>query len=141
MTELLLLGVLMGKYDFLTYVHEHPRRPLTPGLISQPLRSINIYPTSQGTFSSPNSKTRKKKIFNYELFKFYFLNSGCLNHTVNVYGFLGQSAFLANGIREGLFISGRMGAVASLHFHPYKPLLATADSYSINLYKNKSWIV
>jgi len=46
---------------------------------------------------------------------------------------------LANGIREGLFISGRIGTVASVHFHPYKPLLATADSYAINVYKAKSW--
>jgi len=72
-----------------------------------------------------------------DLFCVYF--SGCLNHSVNVYGFLGQSAFLSNGIRDGHFISGRMGAVASLHYHPFKPLLATADSYSISVYKNKAW--
>ncbi|CAG7784958.1 unnamed protein product [Allacma fusca] len=66
-----------------------------------------------------------------------YFASGCLHHSVNVYGFSGQSAFLSNGIREGLFVSGRMGAVSSLHFHTYKPFLASADSYSVNVYKTK----
>ncbi|XP_021951380.1 regulatory-associated protein of mTOR isoform X2 [Folsomia candida] len=66
-----------------------------------------------------------------------YFAGGCLNHSVNVYGFMGQSAFQANAIRDSLFITGRMGAVTSLHFHPYKSILATADSCSVNVYKTR----